>query len=472
MEDIFFNSKEFKDNLSLYENSRKEGKVCILSSDELTDIADYYDSRSMKEAAVEAAGYAIMLYPDASSPLLFMARMMACSDKDPQKARMYLEKVTDTDYADYFSVNAEVCLLEENCKGALEWLRKGERTLEDDEDRLDLFYDAAYMLVDYGFAEEARKWADMIPEKDSDDYTKLQARFLVDEGKFEQVVPMIEALIDKDPFFYEHWALLANVQLSCNRYSDALSSSEYAIAIDPERPEAYMYQGNACLKLGNYAKAMEAFRKYTDGNGTDVGYMLQGRCQFYMQNNVEALRLLKIAESKCPNDKYRQTDIYKELAIVYVWEGDTPNAALYIRKIKDLGMVDSDLYIIEGGLMLNENKFEEATRIFLEGLPQAEMQHVYMLQVAVAYYEHRYDEAAYKMLQEVRRIAPGNYQWAAYLTACCFFLQKFDEFLEYLEITVAKAPEDAKAVLSQFFPSNLEPYDYLKFAKERLGGNM
>lgn len=472
MDDIFFNSKEFKDNLSLYENSRKEGKVCILSSDELTDIADYYYMRGIMKDAVEAAEYAIKLYPDASSPLLFMARMMACSDKDPQKARGYLKKVTDADYADYFSVNAEACLLEENKDDALKWLCEGERALEDYEDRLDLFYDAAYMLVDYGFIEEARKWAEKIHEKDADDYIKLQARFLVDEGKYEQVIPVIESLIDKDPFFYEHWALLANVQLSCNRYSDALSSSEYAIAIDSQRPEAYMYQGNASLKLGNYDKAMEAFQKYTDGNGTDVGYMLQGRCQFYMQNNVEALRLLKTAEGKCPNDKYRQTDIYKELAVIYVWEGDTPNATHYIQKIKDLGMVDADLYIIEGGLMLNENKFEEATRIFLEGLPQAEMQHCYMLQVAVAYYEHRYDEAAYKMLQEVRRLAPDNYQWAAYLTACCFFLQKFDEFLENLEITVTKTPEDAKAVLSQLFPSNLEPYDYFKFAKERLDGKM
>ncbi len=472
MNDNYYDSEEFKGYLSLYENSRKEGKPCILGSEDLTDIADYYDLKCMKEASLEVLRYALKLYPDAPSPLIYMAKIMACADKDPQKAREYLGRVTERneDDPDYFSVYAEVCLLEDNKEEAVAWLERGDREVEEYEDKVDLYYDAAYMMLDYGFPEEAMRWADKIEEKDSDDFTKLRARFLVGEGKFEAAIPMIEAIIDKDPFYYEHWALLANIQLSCERYADALASSEYAIAIDSERCEAYMYQGNAYLKLGNYDKALEAFRRYTEGNGSDVGYMLQGRCLFYMQRNDEAMKFLKKAEALCPKDKFRRTDIYKDLAIAYVWLGDTANAAKYVRKIKELGTADSDLSIIEGGMMLNENRFEDATRVFLEGLPQDESQYEYMFRVGVAYYEHRYDEAAYKMLSEVKRLAPDRYYWASYLAACCFFMQKTDEFLENLEIAVTKTPEDARAVLAQLFPNDLEPYDYLTFARKRILG--
>lgn len=470
MDDYFFNSKEFKNNLSLYEHSLKEGKVCILSSDELIDIAEYYNTSGMFEEAMEAAKYASKLYPEASMPLIFMAKMNICIYKDANNARKQLQRVYDIEYVDYYTTYAESFLFEDNLNEALKWLTKGTTTFVG-KDLQDLYIDAAFLLMDYKQIDEAKKWANKISDKLSDDFIKLTARFCMEDRNFKEAIRILENMIDKDPFSYDYWLMLANVQLSNEMYSDALSSCEYAIAINPKINEAYLYQGNAFLKLCNYEKALEAYRIYTDGYNSDMGNMLQGRCMFYMQKNDEAIMLFKKAERLCPNDKNRITDIYKDLAIVYSWNGEYDKANFYINKIKDIGCVDSELYIIEGGLLLTMNKFEEATRTFLCGYSIADSQQTYILQIAISYYEHRYDSAAYKMLKELQQINPKNIQGIAYLTACCFYLGKIDEFIENLEIAIQKRPDEARIMLADIFPKELEIYDYLKYAKDRFKEN-
>ena len=471
MNDNYFNSKEFKNILSLFENSQKEGKDCILSSEEFTDIAEYYNARGLQEKAVNVAQYALYLYPKASAPLLFLAKSEVVINRDLVKAREYLKIISDTNYVDFFTIYAETFLMENNKEEALRWLENATLVLEDD-DLQDLYVDSAFLLLDYNMPEDAEAWARKIKDTESDEFIKLKARFCVGKGEFSKAISLLEKLIDNDPFCYDYWVLLSSVQLSCNMYSEALTSIEYAIAIDSNIPDAYMYQGNAFLKLCNYDKALEAYCRYTEGSNSDVGYMLQGRCLFYMQNNSKAIEMLKIAENKCPNDRARQTDIYKDLAIIYGWVGDYSNAMLYVNKIKSHGIIDSELFVIEGGILLNMEKFEDATQKFVQGYTLAESQEAYLLQVAVAYYEHRYDSAAYKMLKEVHRINPENKQYAPYFAACCFYLGKYDEFIKALEIAVNETPDEAHTILADIFPAGLETYDYVKYAKcHKFNGN-
>ena len=85
--DNYYNSEEFKTNLNLYETSKREGKSCILGSEELADIAEYYFEKGKLADAKETAEYAASLYPDATAPKIVLARYYIMVKKDKEKAK-------------------------------------------------------------------------------------------------------------------------------------------------------------------------------------------------------------------------------------------------------------------------------------------------------------------------------------------------------------------------------------------------
>jgi hypothetical protein len=54
----------------------------------------------------------------------------------------------------------------------------------------------------------------------------------------------------------------------------------------------------------------------------------------------------------------------------------------------------------------------------------------------------------------------------AYLALCCNELMKNDEFLYYLKKACDCNPEEARAILGEFFPSHMDPKDYYQYALE------
>ena len=73
--DNYFSSKEFLDNVRIYEEARKAGHSVYLEPDVLTDIAEYYHQKGKQEDAQQALDTAVEMFPGAIAPLVFRARM-------------------------------------------------------------------------------------------------------------------------------------------------------------------------------------------------------------------------------------------------------------------------------------------------------------------------------------------------------------------------------------------------------------
>ncbi len=73
-------------------------------------------------------------------------------------------------------------------------------------------------------------------------------------------------------------------------YSDAITSSEYAIAIDPNDPDAVSSKASGLFRLGNYEEALKYYKKYSELEPDDeFGLLHQGVCLVNMNRNEEAL---------------------------------------------------------------------------------------------------------------------------------------------------------------------------------------
>lgn len=72
--DEYFDSKEFRDILTSYEESVRSGLPIFMDADDLTDIADYYNYTGDTDRANEVIDFALNMNPGATTPLVFKAR--------------------------------------------------------------------------------------------------------------------------------------------------------------------------------------------------------------------------------------------------------------------------------------------------------------------------------------------------------------------------------------------------------------
>lgn len=464
----YFKSEEFINNLRLYEDSQKAGGGCILSSDELADIAEYYFEKGAAQKARSVAEYAISLYPDATSPLVFLARFYINVKRDYKTAYKYISRITDTSALEYYTILIEYYLATGEYDKARQTFIKAEDNI-DQEDSLYLILDTAYLLYDYGQTDEADKLKERIEDKESEDYMKMTARSLSERGDNDGAIEMLEKVIDKDPFNVDNWILISSLQLMADKYSDSATSAEYAIAIDDKQADAYMNLGNSFFKMCNYTKALDAYDKYSKLSDNELGDILRARCYFCMQDTAKAYQLLMVAKGKCTDNKNNLIDIYKDLAIVCGWSSKPETAFEYINLLKKEKYKDAELNLIEGSILLGMKKLEEANDVFTIGYELSTNKQEYLFQVAVSFYEHSYDKAAYLLFKEIFTRDPKRIRGLAYLAVTCNYLGFEDEFLKYLTIAVEKNPDEAKAVLGEMFPNSMQPYDYPEYARRTLG---
>lgn len=479
--DKYYDSSEFKAMLLNFEESRKKGEDCLLSSDELTDIAEFYYMKGDMRHAKETAEYAVSIYDDATAPLLFLAKMEIQLNKNASKGEEILKRVQEKDNVDYILCRLELEMMKEedenvdgNDENVLKIVDEGFDVLEEEE-KAPFIGESVHLTLDYKKAELAHKimeaHADVL---DTNNRKVIEARFALWEGKPEVGLAMLEKLIDKDTFNVQYWLILSTAQLQCGKFNEAISSAEYAIAIEPDAYEAYMNMGNAYIRICNYEKAIETFRKYVQIRDDEVGYMMIGRCLFYMHKDSEAIKMLHYAEKKCTVNKANLLDIYKDLTIVYTATKDLESSIKYLEKVREItyGKYDRERVMIQISILLGlgcTDKAMEMLNLVLDDLEERhekEEEVQLIFQTALVFYENKDDNNAYTLFKQAYSLDPECTTAMPYFAFCCYSLQKWDEYLNALKISADLYPDETKAILAEFFPEGMEPYDYVKYAEE------
>ena len=462
--DKYFESDEFKGNLTYFEKCKREGKSCILGSEEFADISEFYFEKGKTTDAKEVAEYAASIYPDAPAPKFILARYNIIISRNKEKAKEYIDQITECNDLNYTLLIAEYYLFTDNLRKAIKAFDNAATFLEG-EDLEDLPYEACNLLLVYGKTEEAKGFLSKCGNKKENDYLQLEARIAFSEKRYDEGAKIIEKQLDNDPFNTALWKLLATEQNNCDKYSEAATSIGYALALDGNDAESYMILGNAYFKMCNYDKAINAYEKYEELQNDETGDLMIARCHFCKQNMEEALRYLTAAEEKCADRYASKAEIYRDFAVIYGWIGEYDKALHYLDEFEEYRERDAEYFLVAGGILLGMKRYDDANAAFYNGLKISEDKTEFTYQVGVTLYEHSLDEHAYIMFKKVFEDAPGRTKGLAYLAACCNYLGMQNEFIETLEKAVEKNPEEAKAILADFFPKGMEPYDYVEYAK-------
>ncbi len=464
----YFKSDEFRELLSSYESSVASGDNMFLDADDLVDIADYYNMTDNPERAKAVVVEGLTMYPHHVLLNVFMARK-ALENEDVEEAERIAERIDDKEAPDYHYLRAEI-LIAQNCVDeADQYLRNYSKTVSADEYG-DFVKDVANLYVDYMISDKAYEWMMRSPGDESDDFKELMARTLFGLGKYKDASRLLTELIDNQPFAKRYWTSLAMAQFMDKDYNEAVTSAEYALAIDPKDPDGLMHKASGLMKLGNYEQAAEYFKRYSEVCPDDaLGFLHRAVCLTNLDRKKEAIPLLLEAVPLAEDEEVLSHAIL-ELAFCYSANGELDKAMDILNKAEQLNCDHDDIQIVRGHLLLSHNLVDEAEKVFSDVLTNCMNKPDLVLRIIASLYENRYVKAAYIMLKSFfENIQDKNFDNGySYMALFCWELHYDKEFLRYLKKAVEVNPEEARLVLSNLFPEELPAEEYYNYMKKQI----
>ena len=475
IDEEYFQSEEFQELLDGYEASIESGAHPFMDADDLVDIADYYSFHDDMEKAEEVINYALELYPDATLPNVFKARD-ALNRFDFDEADSYAQNISDKDDPDYHYLLAEILIAQNKIGEADEYLRQYGKEVAPDEYG-DFVKDVANLYIDYNINDKAYEWMMRCADDQSDDFKELMARTLFGLGKYKDSERIFNELIDHNPYSKRYWNALSSAQYMNEDYSNAVTSSEYAIAIDPQDPESLLSKANGLFRLGNYEEAAKYFERYDQQGGPDGFSLLhRGVCLLNLNRRDEAVGLLEQAlqVSAKEGDISCLPQIYQELAFCYSSQKQLDKALDMLNKADELPCDHTEMLIIRGHILLENDDLAGAATTFKQAILKSEGDPSVLLRIMVSLYDNRYVDACYYMLKKFLHMTekskePFN-EGYAYMALCCYDKGYADEFLDYLLKAVTHNPNEARVVLGFLFPPETEVSDYYDYMARKING--
>lgn len=463
--DKYFESPEFKSDIEKYEKAVRENDSIYMELDEIINIAEFYYKNGNINKSLKAIEYAHGLYPDATIPYVFRARIALIEENNIMLAKKYADMVTDRLNLDYLYLVAEIMIVENKIEDAVRYLNDCFSQVDED-DKPDYILDVATIFADYNLFEQAEQWLKMSEDTDLTDYKELKGRIAFGNGKYDESEHIFEELINEDPFSTRMWNHLATSQFIQNKIKDSIASSEYSIAINPQDEEAILNKANGLLSLGKNEEALEYYQRFTKlCPNEDTGYIFQGNTLLNMNRPDDAVTMYRMAEQKARNSSPNLKEIYLELAFTLSQLGKVDEALSYIDKTLQLPFIDvNDMEVMRGHILLEHDRIAEAQACFKNAIRLSDFDFHVMLHIAISFLDCRY----YKLAYHLFKMIPGfqDYEQTegySYMALCCKQLRKEDEFFENLKRACEKNPFEAKAILGHLFPDDIDSKDYYNY---------
>ena len=228
----FDNDSRFRACLQRYEEAVQAGSMPFLDVDDVVDLADYYHITGEFDKAEAIADWGVATYPGEALPLVFKARR-ALQRGDIPAATVYAEQIADKHDVDYHFIHAELILADGDVLKADMYLRDIYDQIPEDM-HSDFALDSASLFSDYEQADPAWSWLMLVdPNTDELVYHEIRGRLLLYQGRTVEAKQQFQQLVDAYPMSENYWVLLACAQDMLGLTDEAVTSAQYALAINP-----------------------------------------------------------------------------------------------------------------------------------------------------------------------------------------------------------------------------------------------
>lgn len=350
----------------------------------------------------------------------------------------------------------------------------------DSDNTQDFIIDVACIFIDYNQYDICEKWLKKCTQINSETYLELCGKLYSGKGEYENSEKYFQKLVDNYPYNNDYWNLLASIQFIRNRIHESITSSEYAIAINPNDEEAIANKANGLYALGNYKEALKYYKQYTIMSPlNELGEMFQGitlaseglyeeaiihlnkALNIAIQNFYDTNGRIEEPESGEPEIRKNLSRIYKEIITAYHNMQKYSEALEYVDKMEAIGNDSVEANIVRGRIMLSCSERDKAQEYFTAALSKTDDFSRTVLQVAVSLYDYGFISTAYSIFHNLLNHTP--LEWTdgfAYLASCCFILGKEEEFNHAVLIASKVNPSEAYEILADLYPEGTQPEEY------------
>lgn len=472
----YYQSRHFQRLLHRYEKAIAEGHVPYLEADELTDIAEYYMTGKQDDKANQAIKAAIDMHPDSVDPQIFLARQkMFYGQLD--EARSIIDAITEQDDCEVIYVRAEILIKEGRTEESSSYLLQQIGTMQD---CLDTFlYDCAAIFMDYDQWEMAGEWMERLRDSypDHPRLPIMDAEIKMGLDDFENALPLLQKILDNEPYDAEAWNLLAETQVALGNYTEALEAADYALAINPEDNNAILMKANAYMHDDQTGAAIEHYTKYLKAQPDDFSVQISlALCLTSEERYKEVLPLLDKAEQYARKLPDRETDLPQILqtrAFALSRLDRTSEALANLKKAKELsGESMAWKYdLTEGDIYLHSKQMKKAEDCFAAALAKSPEQGETLFNIALVYSNAGYNDIAIDLLNDVWTIygtQEGKFV-VPHLANCYLRENDMRNFLEYLKLAPYCDREATICLFRDRFPG-IMPEDYYAYAFKEVFG--
>ena len=289
----YFQDQEFRTSLAAYERMQAGGETVELDAETLTDIAEFYAMSQRNDEANRCIQYALAFYPDSVDPKIFLARQQMFVG-NIQKAWEICDSIAEQDDREVIFLRAELYLIGQEEEMAYNLLF--DSYLNDQEDAAEFLYDSIGILKDYGLAEKALEWTDILRSQYPDYLAAipLQAEILIMKDENETAIKILDSYLHEMPFDTQAWLIMSEALEDEERFDEALEAVDYVLAINSEHADALLARGNILFDCTQIEEALKYYQMFLSYYPDDVsGICHEVQCLIILQEYRTAIdRLL------------------------------------------------------------------------------------------------------------------------------------------------------------------------------------
>lgn len=505
---IDYNSPEFQDALSRYEQSRRDGAPCYLDSEDYVDISDYYLDHDKPVEALEVIDKGLSLHPNddllpavRAGVLIYLHRFTEAReivdklDTDQNYDVIYLQAqlkyAVDNDLpaADKLFHEWIECVEDEwQCSSTASYSDDDEEEVSPEEAENEIRSAYMHIMVSYielslvDHSEYLRSWIaaylKRFPKMGMYDPDYNVADICRDEGYVDYVETVFERLLDNDPYTPNGWTILAAAQQTNDKFEEALNSLEFALAINPDDVVANVTKAHCHYALQHFDVALPLFMKYrrqTESHSEDqyiaICYLHLHEVKLSLQYWKTALAYVEKEIEDAGTRGWKYYEISDGLAMCEEYA----QALTLIQRALKIEPKNIDYRLQEANVLLGMQRVEEAVDKFSSLFhDNTELMPPLMLSAGIRCLAHDYAALADTMFSVVLSMKEEKFDFPnrnviyAYMAMAKFQQNDLKGTLTHLRIACHETPDLVRHLYADYLPDTLLPEDYYDYLAKQI----
>ncbi len=483
----YFESEEFKELLSKYEQAVHNGLSCYLDVEDIMDLSDYYLSADDPMAAIDVAELGLEMHRDNKSLLSIKAGVLIYLHRFTEAAAI-VDGLNPEDDIDVYYLNGQLeYALHNNVEKAdeyfnswLELVEKDVRRNMDKKDREEEMRNSyVHIIMSYielapelPFIEGVAKWIDLYVERFAPLGEYNPDLMIADIARDESLLPQVETvytqLLDHNPYLETGWTVLAAAQLMMGKHDDAINSADFALAINPDDLDALSTKGQAFFAKDNFEAAEPLLRQYIDTTGEPNLMPFLASCLIERNATQEAIPYIDTA-SKWIDETYERDMDYamlcSDIAKSYFYCDCIDQADIYIDKALDINPDDITFKTIKLELLYYRKDIDAAYPLLVDLLEHVGNKNAFLLYVSLKLISFGLSEHAIDIMLQVRETCDDSLLRLTdpYIALAYFYLHEYQKARPYLKDACIYHPEIIATVFREYIPEGLDAADFYEF---------